>query len=489
MLRAFFKDSIIYAIPAIISRGLSLFLVPLYTQVLSPADYGSLDLFTVFASIVNLTIALEVSQGVARFYAEELNADHRVAYASSALWFTVTCHTVFALIMLAFTNNLSVFIMGRPDLQDEFRVGVFYIWISSIFYLIQNQFRWELRSRHYALVSLIMAFVTAGMSLWLTLKLSLGLFGLLVGMVSGCGVASILGLWFLRKTFRVCFSFVRLRTMLAFSIPLVFSSIGVWISLYIDRLMINQFMSVDDVGLYGIAYRLAGIAGLVMVGFQGALTPLIYTHHNEQGTPKHLARIFRFFLFFALLMFLGLTLFSKDIFNIFTSPEFYAGSDIMIYLVPAVFLSNMYIFAPGIAIEKRTNLYIWINLAGALVNIIMNWALIPVWGLEGAAVATLLAYLTVFSIHMIFSQKIYPIPHDWRTIIVSVVVAILLASLVPLLSSADWLRWIGGGVVLLLFSLFGVVVGLIKYQEMRNIILLVKSYFKSTALYLANFLR
>ena len=68
MLKLFFKDSIIYTIPAILSKGISFLLVPLYTRVLSPGDYGSLELFLIFASIINLTIAFEVTQGVARFF-------------------------------------------------------------------------------------------------------------------------------------------------------------------------------------------------------------------------------------------------------------------------------------------------------------------------------------------------------------------------------------------------------------------------------------
>ena len=88
MIRTFLKDSAVYTVPSIISRGLALLLVPFYTRVLSTADYGSLDLLMVFASVVNSSIALEVSQGVARFYVSEPISERKVMYASSALWFT-----------------------------------------------------------------------------------------------------------------------------------------------------------------------------------------------------------------------------------------------------------------------------------------------------------------------------------------------------------------------------------------------------------------
>lgn len=140
MLKRFLSDSLIYSIPTVISRGLSVILAPLYTRVLSPSDYGSLELLTVFASIVNLTIALEVSQGVARFYASEPDPDRKVVYASSAFWFTVVCYSIFSALMLFLSPKLASLVMGRNGMVHEFQAGIAYIWINGILYLVQNQF-------------------------------------------------------------------------------------------------------------------------------------------------------------------------------------------------------------------------------------------------------------------------------------------------------------------------------------------------------------
>lgn len=117
----------------------------------------------------------------------------------------------------------------------------------------------------------------------------------------------------------------------------------------------------------------ASIAGLILVGFRGALTPLIYTHYQNSNTPKHLEKIFRIFLLFALLMFLFLTLFASDILVIVTTPGFYGASKVVVFLVPAILLGNMYIFSPGIGIAKKTHLIVWVNVVGGLVNIGLNY--------------------------------------------------------------------------------------------------------------------
>ncbi len=476
MIKRFLADSAIYAIPAFLSRGLALFLIPLYTRVLSPADYGSLDLLLVFAGIVNLTIALEVSQGVARFYAAEPDPQRKLLYASSAFWFTLACYSVFVMVMLIFTDSLANLIMGQSGLESVFQLGIAYIGVNGLFYLVQNQFRWELRSRHYAVVSLLMTFITAGTSVWLAYGLDWGLEGLLIGMVAGSLAGAALGLWWLRDSFRFRFDGARLREMLAFSTPLVFAGIAVWISLYIDRIMINHFLSIDEVGLYGIGYRLASVAGLVMVGFQGALTPLIYTYYREADAPYQLARIFRLFLFFALLVFLSLTFFVTDILRLLVTEPFYGGAVVVVYLVPAILLANMYIFAPGIGIAKKTHFLIWINVGGALMNATLNYFLIPVLGIIGAGLATLLGYLAVFTAYMVLSQKFYAVPHQWRQIAVAVLFSAVLAWWVPQLDISDLAHWAVSGLALVVFFIVSVSLNLLRVSEIRQGILLVKAW-------------
>jgi len=131
MLRTFIKDSTTYAIPTIVSRGLTLILIPLYTRVLSPADFGSLDLLIVFASVVNLTIALEVSQGLARFYPNEQDIQRKVDFASTAFWFTFFCYALFTTVALLFSSKFSEIIMGQTGLEQVFAIGAIYIFFNG----------------------------------------------------------------------------------------------------------------------------------------------------------------------------------------------------------------------------------------------------------------------------------------------------------------------------------------------------------------------
>lgn len=463
MLRAFLRDSIIYAIPTVVSRGMALLLVPIYTRILSPADFGALDMLLVFGGLVNLTVALEVSQGMARFYADETDPGGKRAYASSAFWFTLGCYGLFVLLALVGSRVLSLWVTGQDGLEAVFRIAVVYIGLNGVFYLIQNQFRWELQSRRYAEASLLTTLVTAAAAVGFAYGLDWGLAGFLWGMALGALAGVVYGLWWLRASYAWRFDGARLRQMLRYSIPLVPAGLAVWLGSYLDRLMINHYLSLNEVGLYGVGSRLSSVVGLVVVGVQGALTPLVFAHHREPGTPSQLVVIFRLFLGGALLMFLTLSLFARDFLVLMTTPDFYSSAALVIYLVPAAMLAQMYIFAPGISIAQKTHLYIWLNLVGVLVNAALGWCLIPVWGIVGAAVATLAGSGCVFALFMCISQRLYPVPHDWKRLGTATALAVVLAVLMPVLAPTGVLHWI-----LNLLALGAMVCGLVALGLVRR---------------------
>ncbi|MBK7449638.1 MAG: polysaccharide biosynthesis protein [Anaerolineales bacterium] len=389
-----------------------------------------------FAATINLTAALEISQAVARSYPEETDFQYKIAYASSAFWFTLGCYSLLRGIAFADETDCS-FCYGTTSLESLFKLELS-IFGAMDFNLIQNQFRWELRSYNYAIISLNNVICDCRCCDMADLWNPLGSTGLLLGM-AGSLVGAISGLWWLRNSFRFVFDVVRLREMLTFSSPLVFSGAAVWISLYIDRILINHFLSASEVGLYGIGYRLSSIAGLVMVGFQGALTPLIYTYHREEDTPRQLARIFRLFLAFALIMFLGLSLFSIDILALFYDGTFlrrFCRSCLSCSCNP---VSTDEHFAPGIDIAKKTYLHIWINVGGIYIAV-LNYFLIPILGIVGSGLATLLGYLFVFTVYMV-KPKYYKVPHRWYQVFIAVILAAILAGGGQRLVVVDLVRW------------------------------------------------
>jgi O-antigen/teichoic acid export membrane protein len=236
----------------------------------------------------------------------------------------------------------------------------------------------------------------------------------------------------------LAFDWEKCKQMLAFSIPLVFSGAGVFVLMYADRIAVRQLLSLSALGIYAVGYRLASVVTLSMVGSQMALTPLIYQHFDLPETPFQIARIFRWVLALALPLILFMSAFSREAVSLLATPHYGAASRVVFPLAVAFLFSNLYIFAPGAWIAKKTTTIALINVGAAVVGIALNWVLIPVFGLLGAAFANGAAAAAAFAAYVVVGQRSYPIPYAWKRVSAAVILVVLFGAT---------MHWILGAVI------------------------------------------
>jgi O-antigen/teichoic acid export membrane protein len=412
VIRRFFADSAVYGIAALLSQAVGLLLFPFLAHDFSPRQYGVVDILTLVAIIANLTVALEVNQGLGRQFTSASEAE-RVDYASTALWFTAAAYTIFAVTTLALADPLTHILLARDVDPWITRVAIIWIWVAGIAYLAQDQLRWRKRPRAYGAVSLITAAVSASVTAVLVFGVGTGVIGALLGQLAGAIASAVVLFVLSRDVYALRFSREKLRTMLAFSLPLVPSSIGVFFNSFADRLVLQHTRSLAEVGVYGVAFRVAAIVTLLLAGFQGAATPLILARHEDPATAGELARIFRIFSALALSAFLAVSLFSDTEVRLLASRA-YARADLLIpYLFMSALLFGVYIFAPGLTIARRTLTFALISIVAGALNLGLALLLIPPLGLRGAGLATAASSAVFFLLTMFFSQRHYAVGHDW----------------------------------------------------------------------------
>lgn len=418
MVRRFFSHGATYAVAGLLSQGIAFLLFPFFARVFAPADYGIIDLLGVLATIVNLTIALEISQGLGRHFVEARQED-RVTYASTALWFTVAVYTGFVALAQLLAGPLTALVLGAEVDVAIMRIAIVAIWCSGLLYLAQDLLRWDLRPRAFAVVSVLTAAVTTASSAVYVLALDWGVEGAIAGQLTGAATAGIVALALGRRRFALRFDRSRWREMIAYSLPLVPASVGVFLNGYADRIAIQSKLSLADVGVYGVGYRLSLIVGLTLTGFQGALTPLVLSRHQHPQTRADLARIFRLFCAVALAVLLLVSVFADELLRILTRPAYYGAARVVPLVVAAAFLAGMYIFAPGLNIAKRTKPFAVVTVVGGAANLLLALVLVGPLGIEGAALAFLLTSAAGFAVLMSLSQRHYAAPHRWRPLAVA----------------------------------------------------------------------
>jgi O-antigen/teichoic acid export membrane protein len=402
----------VYGLAALLSQGIGLLLFPFLAHHFSPRQYGIIDILTLVAILASLTVALEINQGLGRHFVDASDRE-RIDYASTALLFTIVAYTVFAAVTLPLAAPLTRVLLAPGVDPWVTRIAIVWIWVAGIVYLAQDQLRWHMRPRAYALVAVTTATVTASSTVALVLGFGVGVIGALLGQLAGALAAAVVVFLLSRDAYAPRFDRRKLWVMLAFSLPLVPSSIGVFLNGFADRLVLQHTRSLADVGVYGIAFRIATIVTLLLAGVQGAATPLILARHEEATTRDELARIFRLFSAVALIAFMVVSLFADTEIRILASVA-YARAEILVpYLFMSALLFGVYIFAPGLTIVKRTGTFACISISAGVLNLALALALVPPFGIRGAGLATAASSGWFFMLTMFFSQRHYAVAHDW----------------------------------------------------------------------------
>jgi O-antigen/teichoic acid export membrane protein len=173
MLKSLFRDTFIYSVSSLFSKGILLFMLPLYANVLTPEEFGVLDLLLTLGVLINLTVALEIVQSVSRFWPEISESKARKRLASTSLWFSVMMYGIFLAFGLLYAPQLTERLLGNIHYLEEFRLAIGFIAVNGIYYLLHNQFRFELRSLSHAKTSLAYAIFSLLLGFFFCLYLEL----------------------------------------------------------------------------------------------------------------------------------------------------------------------------------------------------------------------------------------------------------------------------------------------------------------------------
>lgn len=417
MLKRLFRDSILYTLSTILTRGIAFILLPIYTRTLSPEEFGLLDYLTAMGAIAAIVVTLEIMQGLARHIPEHLDDPRKKRdYASTCLWFVFSVYTVMLVLVCAFSTQLAALLLDAPGKADLFRLAGWSYWVAGMLNVVHGQLRWELKAATSALLSLLGAMLTVACTLVLVVWWQWGIRGVLLAQVVGGLLALLPSLYLTRASFGLNFDGPSLCRMLTYSVPLIPSSLAVVFAQYFDRILLKELVGLSEVGVYAVGQKISLVVTLALVGFRSALTPLIYANHARASTPGELAQIFRVFCLVALAMTLGLSVFAREILGLISAAAYQGAAAVVPLLIFSVLLSNMYIFAPGLDIGRKTGIIALINIGVAALNLALNYLLIPQLGIQGAAWSALLAFSAGFAVYMHASQRLYPVPHDWGAV-------------------------------------------------------------------------
>ncbi|MBN4082128.1 oligosaccharide flippase family protein [bacterium AH-315-B15] len=425
MLRDLIKEGGLYTLASLLTRGMTLLLLPFYASVFSTSDFGIFDILSVFGVLITAILCLQLNQGMGRYVAEPTNeAEKKKRIASSAIYFISGIYLISCLLFLAFPDWFVKVLSADVKIPLlTFQYAVVSITLTGIFYFIGVYLRFLRMSKEYATLSFFHALLSTLLTLLLVGYYKMGIDGVYISYIIVSPLIIISQCIVLRKQLVLEFDKKVLRPLFKYSLPLVPGAVAYVILNFTDRLFIKE-ISMSDAGIYAMASKFSLIISIIALGVSSALGPIVFQKHIDEETKPQLARIFRLFISLGSVGVLTLSLFSFETLQIFTNETFYGAESVMPVLYLAVFISGLSMFSIGLHIKEKTALIGIVVVISAGLNILLNYYLIAEYEMLGAAIATLISTIFNNFVLIFLSQRVYRLKIEYVKIFVAASVLI-----------------------------------------------------------------
>jgi O-antigen/teichoic acid export membrane protein len=411
------RHSAIYGFGSLVSRFLAVLLLPIYTRYLSPADYGLIETLIALSAILTVLLAAGVKSAFFRFYFDEPEEAGKRRVIRTSFWFTMVMGTVGLAVGLVFAGPISELLFGTGDHADLVRAAFVGLWAHVNYEQMTSLFRVEQRSTAYLIATLINLGLTVGATVLLVVVLEKGPIGVIVGNFIGTLIVYAGLLAYRREQLGLEWDRPLLREMNRFGMPLVPSALFLWALNFSDRFFLVKLAGPREVGLYSIGVRIASAIILLLAAFRTAWPAFAYSIEDDEEAARTYSFVLTYLVALTSWMALALGVLAPWLVQLLTTEEFYSAERVVAPLAFAAAAFGAYIVVViGIGRARQTRSNWVITGAAAALNVALNLALIPEFGMMGAAVATVGAYVTLFLGMAWKAQRVFPVPYQWRRV-------------------------------------------------------------------------
>ena len=418
------RHSAIYGIGGLVSRILAVLLLPLYTHYLTNADYGRVETLTAASTVLVIVLRLGISSAFFRFYFDSDDDADRVRVVRTSFWFTMTMATAGLVVVEILAPQIASALRlgGHANLVRAAGVG---LWAQMNYEQLTSLFRVEERSLQFVYASVANILVTVAATVVLVVVFDLHAIGVIVGNWIGtlCVYLALLGY----RRYQLGLEFDRrlLREMNRFGLPLVPSALALWAINFIDRLFVAVYKGQAEVGVYSVAVRISSAIVFLMIAFRTAWPAFAYSIKEDREARRTYAFVLTYVVVVLSWVALALGALAPWLVDLLTAPSFHrAHKAVALLAFAGTAYAGYTVLAIGSGRARRTQLNWVVTGFGAAVNVALNVVLIPRYGMVGAAIATLASYVALFVGMVLYAQHVYPVPYQWRRLLLAGAVAV-----------------------------------------------------------------
>ncbi len=393
------KNVLIFMLGGFGSKIITFFLIPLYTNILTTEQYGIVDLITTISIVAVPVLTANISESVMRFGLDK-NSDK-----------TQNTQIGTAILMSSLISGLLLFpICNSYGPVSEYSIYIYlYVFTSAACQIFLCDLRGKELLLQYSVGNILLTFFIAAFNIIFLLWLKLEIVGYLLAYILANAIVALYSIIVGKgyKAFRFQkLNFDLMKKMVKYSAVLIPNSFMWWIMNSSDRLMVTAMVGVAANGIYAVSYKLPTLVSTVTGIFNQAWSYSAIREEGVEDEGEYNNRIFKAMI--SVSMFIGIVLvtITKPFMSWYVGHDYYEAWKYTPFLViGCVYLTLGTFMATSYTVHKDSFGFLFSGIFGAVFNVALNFLLIPVIGVYGAAVATCVSYIAVFLFRLVHTRK------------------------------------------------------------------------------------
>jgi O-antigen/teichoic acid export membrane protein len=426
------KQSIAYSLGDFINYIINFLLFPVYIKMLTPDEFGILQIITLFGTLLMMLMRLGLNDGFMRLYFDYDDKESRRKLLGATYYGLIFVNIVMFIPIYIFMDKIAWIFLYDPHLTPSakthmlalyaplFTLTLFSCFVRSFlnvpFTLLQTQGR----AKSFATISIlrfasnmILKFIFVAVFRW-------NIHGIVM-------VDLITALFFTTAFLPVIWRRISLKLdkkmlkdLISFGLPKVPHNLAHNLLNQSDRYLLSQFKDLAAVGIYGVGYSIGNAIKFFTYAFNMAWNPYSFKIHKEPDAPRRIARLSTYHLSVELMIAVFISCFARELFEIIDAilvinHKWFAALPVVPLIAFAfVFQAAYFLTNIGISIGKKTKYYPLITGVSLIISISLNLILIPRYGAIGAGITAIISYAAMAGLALIYGQRFYKIPWEWR---------------------------------------------------------------------------
>lgn len=410
-IRIALRHTFVYGIGGILDKAIAFALLPFYTHFLSPRDSGIVEILALVMTLLSTFLSFGITASFLRYYEAANSAEEKRVVSSTVFFFVLFSGLAIFGIGVIFIRQASAMLLG-PSVSPVCLLLSFSLFVLA--YIGTTPYTYmRAKERSGALVTLDSAgtFIILALNIYFIAVLKMSVMGVLLsGLIGGALKFIVLMAW-IWPDLRLKIDWHRLRGILAFGAPLIFSNLTLFTLNFSDRFFLKHFSGLDAVGIYSNGYKFGYMLNFLFIQpFNMMWQVRMYAVHRRVDHERIFAQVFVLYSCLLIAVALGLALFSADIVHVMVDKRYAAAAGIVgIVALSYVFLGMGYYLQLGMFLSSKTALLGKISTGVAILNLVLNYFLVPKFGMFGAAWATAVGFLAIAIASYFSSQRVCPL--------------------------------------------------------------------------------